>query len=183
MDCEDILSTDYILMTASCSSFRTSLPFCKRSFNVAWTENSKTPLNACFEMADEQPSCNCWFWSQQSVYMASNGKRKCKHWLNPLTPRTFCKKCIFWTFWWFLGWISAKLPFIWWKMRLQHSSLPFLPPASRFSALWLRHAQKSKFWDGFWMRKWPTSLGFSIFWIFFFRLSFFSFSLLFCCSD
>ena len=33
-------------------------------------------------------------------------------------------------------------------MRLQHNSLPFLPPASRFSALWLGHAQKSKFWEG-----------------------------------
>ena len=56
----------------------------------------------------------------------------------------------------------------------QYNSLPFLPPASRFSALWLGHAQKSKFW----MRKWPTSLGFSIFGIFF-RLSVFSFSFLF----
>ena len=31
----------------------------------------------------------------------------------------------------------------------------------------------------FWMRKWPTSLGFAIFGIFFSRLSFFSFSFLF----
>ena len=66
---------------------------------------------------------------------------------NPLTPGTFCKKCVFWTFRWFLGWISAKLPLIWSKMRLQHNSLPFLPPTSRFSALWLRHAQKSQFWE------------------------------------
>ena len=35
-----------------------------------------------FEMADEQPSCNCWFSSRQSVYMASNAKRKHKSWLN-----------------------------------------------------------------------------------------------------
>ena len=73
-----------------------------------------------------------------------------------------------------LGWISAKLPFIWSKMRLQHKRLPFLPPTWRFSALWLGHAQKSKFWT----RKWPASLGFSISGIFF-RLSFLSFSLLF----
>ena len=66
---------------------------------------------------------------------------------NPLTPETFCKKCVFFTFWWFLGWILAKLPLIRSKMRLQHKSLPFLPPASRFSALWLGHAQKSKFWE------------------------------------
>ena len=35
-----------------------------------------------FEMADELPSCNCWFSSQQSVYMASNPKKKCKSWQN-----------------------------------------------------------------------------------------------------
>ena len=65
--------------------------------------------------------------------------------VNPLTPGTFCKKCVFWTFWWSLGWASAKLPLTWLKMRLQHSCLPFSPPASHFSAMWLRHAQKSKF--------------------------------------
>ena len=87
--------------------------------------------------------------------------------INPLTPETFCKKCIFGAFWSFSGWISAKLPLIQSKIRLQHNSLPFLPPASRFSALWLRHAQKVtyvfrlfNFWN-------------------FFCLSFFSFSLLF----
>ena len=59
---------------------------------------------------------------------------KLGHVINPLTPETFCKKCVFWTFWWFLGWISAKLPLIRSKMRLQHNSLPFLPPPARFSA-------------------------------------------------
>ena len=74
-----------------------------------------------------------------------------------------------WTVWWLLGWFSAKLPSIRSKMRLQHNSSPFLPPASRFSALPLGHAQKSKFWDSFWTREWPpcTSLGFPIFAIFF----------------
>ena len=95
-----------------------------------------------------------------------------------MTPGTFCKKCIFWTVWWFLGWISAKLPSIRSKMQLQHNSSPFLPPASCFSALPLGHAQKSKFCDSFWKRKWPMSLGFQIFGIFF-RLSFFSFSVIF----
>ena len=102
--------------------------------------------------------------------------------LNPLTPGTFPKKCIFWTFWWFLGWIWAKLPLIRSKMRLPHNSLPFLAPASLFSALWLRHVQKSKFWERFWTRKWPTSLGFSIFGIFFSPFLFLLFSC-FCCSD
>ena len=34
-------------------------------------------------MANEQPSCNCCFSSQQSVYMAPNAK-KCKSWLNTI---------------------------------------------------------------------------------------------------
>ena len=45
---------------------------------------------------------------------------------NPLTPGAFCKKCVFWTFWWFSGWISAKLG---WKCI--RNSMPFLPLASR----------------------------------------------------
>ena len=73
-----------------------------------------------------------------------------------------------------LSWISAKLALIWSKMHLQLNSFPFLPPASHFTALWLGYAQKSKFWT----RKWPMSLGFSIFGIFF-RLPVFSFSFLF----
>ena len=83
--------------------------------------------------------------------------------INPLIPGMFCKKCVFWWFWWFLGWISAKLPLTWLKKRLQHNSLPFLPPASRFSA------QKSKFrlFD---------------FWNFFSPFLFLLFSS-FCCSD
>ena len=55
--------------------------------------------------------------------------------LNPLTPGTFCKKCIFWTIWCFLCWISAKLSLIRSKMHLQPNSLAFLPPASRFTTL------------------------------------------------
>ena len=55
-------------------------------------------------------------------------------------------------------------------MHLQHDSQPFLPLEWRFTAFWLVYAQKSS--------RWPTSLGFSIFGIFF-SLSFFSFSFLF----
>ena len=65
---------------------------------------------------------------------------------NPFTRGTFCKKCVFWTFWCFISWISAKLALNRLKMRLHHSSLPCWPPASRFTTLWLGHAQKSKFW-------------------------------------
>ena len=90
---------------------------------------------------------------------------------NPLTPGAFCQKIVFWTFWWFSGWISAKLASIWSKRHLQHSSLPFLPLASRFTTFWLGHAQKSKFWT----RKWPTSLGFLIFEFFFFSFFYFTF--------
>ena len=107
------------------------------------------------------------FRNKLKSHWASQGK-KCRRGdhINPLTPGAFCQKCVFWTFWWFLGCISAKLALIWSKMHLQHDSLPFLPLASCFTTFWLRRAQKSKFWD-FWTRKWPTSLGFSIFEFFF----------------
>ena len=119
-----------------------------------------------------------------NVLKTNFSERKLKHYLssetnvliNPSTPGTFCKKCVFWTFWWFLGWISAKLPLIRWKMRLQLNSLPFLPPASRFSPLWLGHAKKSKFWE-FLGEKVTYVFRLFDFWIFCFRPSFFSFSL------
>ena len=63
--------------------------------------------------------------------------------MNPLTPGAFCKKGVSWSFWWFLGWISAKLALIWSKMHLHHDSLAFLPLASRFATFWLGHVQKS----------------------------------------
>ena len=95
---------------------------------------------------------------------------------NPLTPGAFCKKGVSWTFWWFLGWISVKLPLIWSKMHLHHDSLAFLPLASRFATFSLGHAQKSKFLDE--KLKWPIVFRLFNFWNFF-RLSFFSFSFLF----
>ena len=82
------------------------------------------------------------------------------HWLLVLSA----KKVHFWTFWWFLGWILAKLALIWWKMHLQHDSFPFLPLALCFTTFWLGDAQKSKFWD--------TTLGFFIFDFFFFAFPF-----------
>ena len=42
---------------------------------------NRTPF-AGWWMVDEQPSCNCWFSSQLSVYMVSNAKKKWKSWLN-----------------------------------------------------------------------------------------------------
>ena len=51
---------------------------------------------------------------------------------NPLNPGAFCEKAVSWTFWWFLGSISVKLPLIWSKPLLHHDSLAFLPLASRF---------------------------------------------------
>ena len=97
--------------------------------------------------------------------------------INPLTPGAFCEKGISWTFWWFLGWISAKLALIWSKMQLHPDSLALLPLASRFATFRLGHAHKSKFWEkvtyvfrllDFWNFFWP-----------FLFLLFFPF----CCSD
>ena len=58
-------------------------------------------------------------------------------------------------YWCFSGWRLAKLASIQSKTHLQHDSLFFVPPASRFATFLLGQAQKSKFW--------PISLGFSIF--------------------
>ena len=116
---------------------------------------------------------NCPERSAKTHFIMKKGPwkfRVARH-INPLTPGMFCKKCVFWTFWWFLGCISAKLPLIRSKMHLRHNSLPFLPPASRFSALWLGHAQKSKFWE----EKVTYVFRLLDFWHFFFAFPFSSF--------
>ena len=92
--------------------------------------------------------------------------------INPLTPRTFCQKHSFWTFWRFSGWIWAKLAPIDSKRHLQHDSMLFFPLTSCFMTCLLAYAQKSKFWES-------DILRLFVFLIFFFRLSFFSFSYLF----
>ena len=56
--------------------------------------------------------------------------------------------------------------------------LAFLPPASRFTTFWLRHAKKSKFWDK--KIKWPTSFQVRLLYCFnTFLLFLFPFSFLF----
>ena len=59
--------------------------------------------------------------------------------LNPLTPGTFCQKCI--------GQISFNR--VKKEFTVQHESLVFLllHVASRFATFWLGRAQKAKFWD------------------------------------
>ena len=115
--------------------------------------------------------------TQQVQFTESNYFTNKLHWTHWLLKR-FAKNAFFWTFWCFLSWISAKLALIWSKMHLQLNSFPFLPPASHFTTLWLGYAQKSKFWT----RKWPMSLGFSIFGIFFSPSSFLLFFSV-SCSD
>ena len=95
---------------------------------------------------------------------------------NPLTPGAFCKNTFFGhfgpVFRLDLGQISFTLienAFARWQFALLAAS------RSRFTAFWLARGQKSKI---FWTREWPTSLGLSIFEIFF-RLCFFFFSFLF----
>ena len=53
--------------------------------------------------------------------------------IDSLNPGAFCEKGVSWTFRWFLGSISVKLPLILSKMHLHHDSLAFLPLASRFA--------------------------------------------------
>ena len=87
---------------------------------------------------------------------------------NPLTPWASCEKGISWTFWWFLGWILAKLALIWSKMHLHHDSLAFfLATSIAFCDILTRACAEIKILRlSFGRRKWPTSLGFSIFGIF-----------------
>ena len=66
---------------------------------------------------------------------------KLGHVINPLIPGAFRQKCFFWTFWWFSGWILAKLTLIWSKRHLQHNSLPSLRSASRSEC-------RVHYWDG-----------------------------------
>ena len=97
---------------------------------------------------------------------------------NPLTPRAFCQKRIFWTFLRFTGWIRAKSAPIHSKRHLQQNSMPFFPLVSHFMTFLLGHVQKSKFWDSFWMTKWPSVFRPSFFEVFFvFSLSPFIFLL------
>ena len=68
-------------------------------------------------------------------------------------------------------------------MHLRHNSWPFLPPASCLVHCdsGMRRNQNFEFLS-FWARKWPTSLGFSIFGILFSPFLFLLF-FCFCCSD
>ena len=58
---------------------------------------------------------------------------KLGHLINPLNPGAFCQKGVSWMFWWFLGWILAKLASIWSKMHLRHDSLAFLSLVAWFA--------------------------------------------------
>ena len=58
------------------------------------------------------------FWHEGLQLQSNQVKHTPQEYINQLTPGTFCKKCVFWTFWCFLSWISAKLALIRSKMRL-----------------------------------------------------------------
>ena len=101
--------------------------------------------------------CQKWYFSL-SLQLLHQSK-------NPLTPGAFCEKCVFWTFWWFLGWISAKLASIWSKMYFATSPLALLATS-------MRRNQNSG-------RESDLRLKAFRFLEIFFRLSFFFFSFLF----
>ena len=65
--------------------------------------------------------------------------------IHPLSPRAFCPKRIFWTFWIFSGRILAKLSPFYSKRNLQHESKLLFSLASRFTAFSLGHAQAFPF--------------------------------------
>ena len=72
----------------------------------------------------------------------------CVYLHHPLTRGAFRQKRIFWTFWRFSAWKSARLAPIYSRRHLQHDSASFFPPALRFTIFLLGHALKS-----FWTRK------------------------------
>ena len=88
--------------------------------------------------------------------------------INPLTPGTFCQNAFFGHF----GGFEAGLGQI--SFNLVKNAL--LATKITFYELWAHTRAEIKILK-FWTRRWPTSLGFSIFDFFF--LSFFSFSFLF----
>ena len=95
------------------------------------------------------------------------------YFINPLTPGAFCQKVFFYILELFrldMGQISSNLvqkAFATWQLAFLSTSITFY----LVTTLWLGGMQKNRFWT----KKWPPSLGFSIF----FFLSFFSFSFLF----
>ena len=72
----------------------------------------------------------------------------------------------------------SQITFNWVENTFAAQQLAFLPPASCFSALWLGHAQKSKFWDSFWTGKWHVFRLFDL-WNFFLPFLFLLFSCFF----
>ena len=52
------------------------------------------------------------FWTPTFQILAEILPRTYKRQFNPLTPGAFWEKGLSWTFWWFLDWISIKLPLI-----------------------------------------------------------------------
>ena len=65
-------------------------------------------------------------------WVLSHYDRHCSSEFNPLTSGAFGKKCVFWTFWWLLGWVSAKLASIWLKMHFATCPLAFLATTMAF---------------------------------------------------
>ena len=85
--------------------------------------------------------------------------------INPLTLAAFCQKCVFWTFWWFSGWISAKFCFNLVQKAFATQQFALLATSIPFYDIWARACTEIKIlrFLRFWTRKWTLSLGCSIF--------------------
>lgn len=89
-------------------------------------------------------------------------------------PWSVLPKRHFLDIWRFSAWIWVKLAPI-------YSKRHFFPLAQCFTTFFLRHVQKSKFGESFWVRKWAMSVGFRF--LFNFALFPFYLFLSFCGSD
>ena len=144
----------YLMKIAEANWFK-HRQYLTHQLGSAWVERC---LEQALPIYLKTDSISCWLIHADTLRwcLMMHNPGSCRN-FNPLTPGTFCQKRIFWTFWRFSAWIWVKLAPICPKRHLQHDSMPFFPLAPQFVTFLLGHAQKSKFWDSFWRRKWPTS--------------------------
>ena len=152
------------------------LPCAKTTFfgkNSEWhysrTSHKQPPKISCFNATFIEWGIICLVKQLQNSYIIVQVKNYCL--INLLTPKAFCQKHIFWTFWRLSGCTWAKLAPIYSKKAFATRQHAFLSTSFAFYNSFARPCAEIK--------KWPTSLFFLLFfWPFLFLLF-----LSFCCTD
>ena len=115
------------------------------------------------------------FLEQHIALIIENTPYSCFR-IEKLKPKVFPKSPFLRHFW---GLESAEIALNPLKWPLKWGKCPCISLESHLTTFLLKHVQKSKFGDGFWMINHPITLGFSYFIIIFFLLFPFLFSYLF----